>query len=64
MALKEMRTQLDVEAGKAENGPVTIYSPMFNSGAFRVPWEKTSKVIEDEFGDFEGRWLVMAPPPS
>ncbi|WXC60883.1 hypothetical protein SNK03_006766 [Fusarium graminearum] len=64
IALKEMRTQLDVEAGKAENGPVTIYSPMFNSGAFRVPWEKTSKVIEDEFGDFEGRWLVMAPPPS
>jgi ADP-ribose 1''-phosphate phosphatase len=61
MALREMRAQLDAEAGRTADGPATIYSPMFNSGAFRVPWEKTSKVIEQEFDGFEGRWLVMAP---
>ena len=56
MALKDMRNQLE------RKQDVTIYSPMFNSGAFRVPWEKTKAVIEEEFDGFEGRWLVMAPP--
>ncbi|KAL6916161.1 hypothetical protein FSST1_007656 [Fusarium sambucinum] len=64
MALRDMRTQIDAQAGKREDGHVTIYSPMFNSGAFRVPWEKTSKVIEEEFDGFEGCWSVMAPPSS
>lgn len=61
-ALREMRAQLDAEAENTAKGYATIYSPMFNSGAFRVPWEKTSRVIEEEFNGYEGRWLVMAPP--
>lgn len=61
-ALKEMREQLETEACQTSEGVTTIYSPMFNSGAFQVPWGETNRLIEDEFSGFEGRWLVMAPP--
>ncbi|RSL69732.1 hypothetical protein CEP54_002101 [Fusarium duplospermum] len=55
-ALKDLRAQLLLEAG------VIIYSPKFNSGAFSVPWESTAEVIEKEFADWDGSWLIMAPP--
>ncbi|KAH7129967.1 hypothetical protein B0J13DRAFT_645053 [Dactylonectria estremocensis] len=59
-ALKDLRAQLDnrTEAG----ADVVLYSPMFNSGAFRVPWEKTVALIDRSFAGWGGRWLVMAPP--
>ncbi|CVL04782.1 uncharacterized protein FMAN_12861 [Fusarium mangiferae] len=60
-ALKEMRVQLEERGQEAEATPV-IYSPMFNSGAFKVPWESTSRLIEEEFEGFDGQWLIMAPP--
>lgn len=41
-----------------------VYSPMFNSGAFRVPWEQTEALIRDEFRGWPGRWAVLAPPGS
>ncbi|KAF5614684.1 adp-ribose 1 phosphate phosphatase [Fusarium tjaetaba] len=61
-ALKEMREQLEEEREQEADGAPVIYSPMFNSGAFKVPWESTSRLIEEEFEGFEGRWLIMAPP--
>ncbi|KAF5020168.1 hypothetical protein F66182_7808 [Fusarium sp. NRRL 66182] len=61
-ALKEFRTQLETETGQALEGKNTVYSPMFNSGAFRVPWESTLRLTEEEFEGWDGRWLVMAPP--
>lgn len=60
-ALREMRAQLEAE-GDQSGEKLTVYSPMFNSGAFRVPWESTSKLIEEVFEGWDGRWLVMAPP--
>lgn len=60
-ALKEMRTQLEAEVKQSE-GKLTVYSPMFNSGAFQVPWESTSRLIEDAFEGWDGQWLIMAPP--
>ncbi|KAI0390170.1 hypothetical protein F5Y17DRAFT_445888 [Xylariaceae sp. FL0594] len=47
------------DAGDEE---IVIYSPMFNSGAFKVPWEKTEALIQDVFGDWNGKWVVLAPP--
>jgi ADP-ribose 1''-phosphate phosphatase len=61
-ALKETRVQLEAKQGRDSDGFPVIYSPMFNSGAFKVPWESTSRLIEEEFNGFEGRWLIMAPP--
>ncbi|KAF4967631.1 hypothetical protein FSARC_4826 [Fusarium sarcochroum] len=61
-ALKDMRAQLEAETGQSTDDTTIIYSPMFNSGAFRVPWESTSRLIEEEFEGWDGRWLVMAPP--
>ncbi|KAJ6445484.1 phosphatase [Purpureocillium lavendulum] len=48
----------------AADGRAVIYSPMFNSGAFKVPWDKTEALIRDEFRDWPGRWAVLAPPRS
>ncbi|EMT65744.1 ADP-ribose 1''-phosphate phosphatase [Fusarium odoratissimum] len=61
-ALKEMRVQLEAGREQESDGKPVIYSPMFNSGAFKVPWESTSRLIEEEFKGFESRWLIMAPP--
>ncbi|KAK7579238.1 hypothetical protein V3481_015041 [Fusarium oxysporum f. sp. vasinfectum] len=61
-ALKEMRVQLEAGREQESDGTTVIYSPMFNSGAFKVPWESTSRLIEEEFKGFESRWLIMAPP--
>ena len=57
-SLKDYRAQLD-----ELKTPPDVYSPQFNSGAFRLPWEKTASVITDEFAGWQGRWLVLAPPP-
>ncbi|CAG9975205.1 unnamed protein product [Clonostachys byssicola] len=59
-ALTDSRAHLGNETNNPDS--TAIYSPMFNSGAFRVPWEKTKGLIEEEFEGWEGRWLVMAPP--
>ncbi|VUC26301.1 unnamed protein product [Clonostachys rosea] len=59
-ALTDFRRQLETETNNQNR--MAIYSPMFNSGAFRVPWEKTKGLIEKEFEGWEGQWLVMAPP--
>ncbi|KAF5675409.1 adp-ribose 1 phosphate phosphatase [Fusarium circinatum] len=61
-ALKEMRAQLETGQEEGTDGGPVIYSPMFNSGAFKVPWGSTSRLIEEEFSGFEGQWLIMAPP--
>ncbi|KAF7549465.1 hypothetical protein G7Z17_g6354 [Cylindrodendrum hubeiense] len=69
-ALKELRAQLEAktEAGKSEGdkagSEIVLYSPMFNSGAFRVPWEKTTALIGKTFAGWDGRWLVMEPPST
>lgn len=68
-SLKELRVQLEAkvaEAGKNQDlkseSDIVIYSPMFNSGAFQVPWEKTTALIDKAFAGWGGRWLVMEPP--
>ncbi|KAF4996322.1 hypothetical protein FGRMN_4573 [Fusarium graminum] len=62
LALGEMRVQLEAEREETPWKPTIMYSPMFNSGLFRVPWGETSKLIEEVFKDLDGKWLVMAPP--
>ncbi|OAA56492.1 Appr-1-p processing [Cordyceps fumosorosea ARSEF 2679] len=42
--------------------PAAIYSPMFNSGAFRVPWQRTLAAIEEEFAGAKATWTVVLPP--
>ncbi|TPX06823.1 uncharacterized protein E0L32_002319 [Thyridium curvatum] len=59
-ALVGFREQLDAERGRAEG--CLVYSPFFNAGAFKVPWEKTARVIEEEFKGWGGKWLVLTPP--
>ncbi len=55
-ALWDLRDVLEGEEGAA------IYSPMFNSGAFKVPWERTAELIERVFDGWRGRWFIMEPP--
>lgn len=58
-ALGEFREWLERE----EKGKGTVvYSPQFNSGAFKVPWERTQEVIERAMEGWEGQWIVMDPP--
>ncbi|OAQ64054.1 ADP-ribose 1''-phosphate phosphatase [Pochonia chlamydosporia 170] len=59
-SLKAFREQL--EAKSPEAAEAVIYSPLFNSGAFGVPWDKTSAVIKTEFDGWSGRWVVLTPP--
>lgn len=63
-ALAELRLQLDAAA--ARGGDVaaspTVYSPRFNSGAFKVPWERTASLIVDMFDGWDGSWVVFDPP--
>jgi O-acetyl-ADP-ribose deacetylase (regulator of RNase III) len=35
-----------------------IHSPMINAGLFRVQWEKTAKVIEEEIAKTGHKWIV------
>jgi ADP-ribose 1''-phosphate phosphatase len=74
-ALREMRILLEGEVTEKEDGGnsttdtgkgvdagFVVYSPMFNSGAFKVPWERTEALIHDAFKDWTGRWIVLTPP--
>ncbi|KAH7041149.1 uncharacterized protein B0I36DRAFT_344778 [Microdochium trichocladiopsis] len=59
-ALRHFREQLD---GLGSAHDLRVYSPMFNSGAFKVPWAKTSDLIRQSFDGWQGRWIVLEPPP-
>ncbi|KXJ97563.1 hypothetical protein Micbo1qcDRAFT_230188 [Microdochium bolleyi] len=62
-ALDDFRKQLDQRSRSDEGCPFPeVYSPMFNSGAFKVPWAKTSALIRECFKGWEGRWIVLEPP--
>lgn len=69
MSLQALREQLEESAaggegrveGEGEREAV-IYSPLFNSGAFRVPWHKTLAVIREEFEGAAAKWTVLLPP--
>ncbi|TQV94451.1 hypothetical protein V2A60_005494 [Cordyceps javanica] len=49
------------EATSSEQG-AAIYSPMFNSGAFRVSWQRTLEAIEEEFAGAKATWTVILQP--
>lgn len=65
-SLKSLRKQLDESTATTGAGgagkKAAVYSPMFNSGAFKVPWEKTLEVIEEEFEGANATWTVVLPP--
>lgn len=61
-SLRELRQQLDEAETETTGGETAVYSPMFNSGAFRVPWGRTMEVIEEEFADASVKWTVVMPP--
>ncbi|EGX94491.1 phosphatase, putative [Cordyceps militaris CM01] len=65
-SLRAFRRTLDqdaqVVAGAAAGRDVAVYSPMFNSGAFRVPWQRTLEVIEEEFAGAKATWTVVLQP--
>lgn len=61
-SLKAYRTKVDEEAAKGRREAVAVYSPMFNSGAFRVPWQRTLEVIEEEFAGAKAAWTVVLQP--
>ncbi|KAM3458560.1 hypothetical protein MY3296_000318 [Beauveria thailandica] len=60
-SLQKFRTRMD-EAAAADGRHVAVYSPMFNSGKFRVPWDRTLKVIEEEFAGAKATWTVLLQP--
>lgn len=71
LALEDFRKQLDGDSWKgaghtASLSPggdgLVVYSPRFNSGAFKVPWEQTEAMINATFRDWSGRWIVLTPP--
>ncbi|EOO03329.1 putative adp-ribose 1 -phosphate phosphatase protein [Phaeoacremonium minimum UCRPA7] len=63
-SLAELRRQLDELKGKqrSKEEPMIIYSPRFNSGAFKVPWTQTEAVIKEKFEGWQGKWIVLEPP--
>lgn len=42
-----------------DNKPGGIWSCRFNSGAFGVDWDKSRRVLEDEFRSFERPWTIV-----
>jgi len=36
-----------------------IYSPKFNAGNFKVPWEDTMRSVEDIFSTWDGQWYLL-----
>ncbi|KAK5998915.1 ADP-ribose 1''-phosphate phosphatase [Cladobotryum mycophilum] len=60
-SLREFREQLETNVGN-ESG-IVIYSNLFNSGAFQVTWGRTEALIKTGFAGWNGRWIVLAPPP-
>lgn len=61
-ALRDLRAQLE-DMGQERQKEIVIWSPKFNSGAFKVPWEETEGLIEEVFAGWAGKWCVMQPPP-
>lgn len=61
-ALRDFRAQLE-QMGEERQKEIVIWSPKFNSGAFKVPWEETESLIEEVFAGWAGKWYVMQPPP-
>jgi len=54
----------DATAGKLSTLPLTtpdmrIYSPRFNAGNFKVPWEDTMHSVEEIFGVWSGQWYLL-----
>lgn len=41
--------------------PSVFYSNKFNSGYFKVPWEKTEKLIQDFITKYNIDWIVCDP---
>lgn len=64
MALTDFRRQLEDKRIEGSSDEIVIYSPRFNSGAFKIPWDRTKSIIEDTFVDsgLRCRWDVMIPP--
>lgn len=65
MALRDFRRQLDgrvKEGHDVKEEDFVVYSPMFNSGVFHVPWDRTKASIEQHFEGWQGKWIVMEPP--
>lgn len=50
----------EARSGRKRPGDgLAIYSPKFNSGFFRVPWEETVGQIREAFEGCEGTWTVL-----
>ena len=62
MALGDFRRQLEVRRAEGQATDVVIYSPQINSGAFRVPWDRTKAAVQSAFAGFEATWNFMLPP--
>lgn len=62
VALGEFRRQLEEARAKGLVEDVVIYSPQINSGAFRVPWDRTKGAVQNAFHGFESTWNFMIPP--
>lgn len=70
-ALVDLRRQLEgfggrrgTSEGEGEEGVplrMSVVSPMFNAGAFGVPWRETEEKIEKVFRGWGGEWLLLAP---
>ncbi len=45
----------------SSNTRTTIFSPRFNSGLFKVPWEETAELIKEQFQGWDSRWIVLRP---
>lgn len=54
-ALSNFRAQLE-QMGEQRQEEMVIWSPKFNSGAFKVPWEETEGLIEEVFAGWAGKW--------
>ncbi|KAI3399958.1 hypothetical protein diail_5114 [Diaporthe ilicicola] len=62
-ALRDFRAQLE-QMGQEQQKEIMVWSPKFNSGAFKVPWERTERLIEEVFAGWAGKWCVMQSPSA
>ncbi|KAI0096183.1 hypothetical protein F4776DRAFT_560984 [Hypoxylon sp. NC0597] len=78
-ALRDFRQQLgsaphghrnvqSTNSGNSDHGKsmqdMIIYSNCFNSGFFSVPWVNTFELVKQAFQGWEGKWVVLRPPPK
>jgi|ERR1700722_3979789 len=59
MILTNTKNALD-KLGQNCNEPI-FYSNKFNSGLFKVPWEKTEKLINDFVKKYNKVWIICDP---